>query len=151
MNIGVISDTHNLMRPEALRALAQSDLIIHAGDVGSPQILERLKEVAPTIAVRGNMDKDQWAKALPFDEACDVGGRTVYVLHCLDVLDLDPVGRFDAVIFGHSHVPSNTVRKGVLYFNPGSAGPRRFSLPVTVGRITVTPNGLSGEIVHLEV
>ena len=125
--------------------------IIHAGDVGSPEILERLSAIAPITAVRGNVDKGTWARRVPETEAIEIGGASIYVLHDLAQLDLDPkAAGFDVVISGHSHVPKQETRDAVLYFNPGSAGPRRFKLPVTLGRLTVEADGkLKPEIVDL--
>ena len=150
MLIGLISDTHSLVRPEALAALRGSELIIHAGDVGRPEVLERLREVAPTVAVRGNVDTAAWAKALPETEAVKAQGHLIWVLHDIAQLDLDPTVGFAAVVYGHSHRPSISTRDGVLYINPGSAGPRRFELPVTVGRLHVSSAGLRTEIVDLD-
>jgi uncharacterized protein len=136
--IGVISDTHGLLRPEALAALRGSELIIHAGDVGDPEILDQLAAIAPVTAVRGNVDTSAWARRLPETEVVDVRGISIYVLHDLAQLDLKPeAAGFQAVIYGHSHVPKQEERNGVLYFNPGSAGPRRFKLPISVGRLIV--------------
>jgi putative phosphoesterase len=131
--IGLVSDTHGLLRPQALRALEGSDLIIHAGDVGDPEILERLKTLAPVFAVRGNVDTDPWALALPETEVIETDLATFYVLHDVHALDLDPVAAgFHIIVSGHSHEPARTEHGGVLFLNPGSAGPRRFHLPVTV-------------------
>jgi hypothetical protein len=150
--VGVISDTHGLLRPEAVAALHASDLIIHAGDVGDPQILERLRAIAPTFAVRGNVDTSEWAKTLPLTEVVDVGGLHIYVLHNLADLDIDPkAAGFAAVISGHTHRPLADVRDEVLYLNPGSAGPRRFTLPICVARLHVAGARLSHEIVELQV
>jgi putative phosphoesterase len=150
--VGVISDTHGLLRPEALDALKDSEHIIHAGDVGDPSILDRLAETAPVTAVRGNVDTAAWAGRLPLAEAIELGGHVFYVLHQREHLDLEPrSGGIAAVIYGHSHKPSIDVRDGVLYLNPGSAGPRRFSLPVTVARVTVGPGGVTAAIVPLDV
>jgi uncharacterized protein len=150
--IGVISDTHGLLRPEALEALAGAKLLIHAGDIGSTDILPALARLAPVEAVRGNVDTEAWARSIPETAVVEVQGRTLYVLHDLKQLDLDPrAAGFDAVISGHSHVPANEMRNGVLYFNPGSAGPRRFRLPVTVGRLWVSSTGIKAEIVVLNV
>jgi len=136
MRVGVISDTHGLVRPEALKALAGSELIVHAGDVGGAEVLEALTKIAPVRAVRGNNDHGAWASRLPESDFVEVGGRTIYVIHDVKELDLDPAASgIAAVIAGHSHRPRNEVVGGVLYFNPGSAGPRRFSLPISVGRI----------------
>ena len=148
--VGVISDTHGLLRPEALDALAGSAHIIHAGDVGSPAILDRLGEIAPVVAVRGNVDTAGWADGLADTEVAEAAGRHLYVLHQLDRLDLDPVAAgFAAVIFGHSHSPAADTRQGVLYLNPGSAGPRRFHLPVTVARLVVSAAAIACEIVTI--
>lgn len=150
MLIGVISDTHGLLRPEAVAALANSDHIIHAGDVGDPAILERLSAIAPVTAVRGNVDHGLWARTLPDTNVLEVEGISIYVLHILDQLELKPeAAGFAAVIFGHSHKPHQEIKNGVLYFNPGSAGPRRFDLPVTVGKLTVLDRSVRGEIIQL--
>lgn len=138
MRIGVISDTHGLLRPEALSLLAGSDHILHAGDVGSEIILQQLNELAPTTAIRGNIDRKGLCANLPATEAVDLGGHLFYLVHSLADLDLDPkAASISAVISGHSHQPSIVWKAGVLYLNPGSAGPRRFRLPVTVARILV--------------
>jgi putative phosphoesterase len=150
--IGVISDTHGLLRPQAVAALQGSVLIIHAGDVGSPDILDALRQISPVVAVRGNVDKGSWATRLPETEVVRVDAVSLYVLHILDDLDLDPpTAGFHAVIFGHTHRPKMETKDGVLYFNPGSAGPRRFDLPVSVGRLTVVDGKLRGEIIHPDV
>ena len=152
MTIGVISDTHGLLRPEAVAALHGSDLILHAGDVGNPEILDRLRTIAPTVAVRGNVDTAVWATALPMTEVVEMGGLCLYMLHDRAALDLDPeAAGFAAVIFGHSHRPGAQIRDGVLFLNPGSAGPRRFNLPVTIARLTVSGGMISHEIVELTV
>ncbi|MGE0406806.1 MAG: metallophosphoesterase family protein [Candidatus Korobacteraceae bacterium] len=148
--VGVISDTHNLLRPEALKALAGSSLILHAGDIGAPEILARLREIAPVHAVRGNIDTEPWAASLPLTEVIPAGDAFLYMLHDAHALDLDPrAAGFAAVICGHSHVPQNELRQGVLYFNPGSAGPRRFRLPVSVGRLHIEGGKITGEIIAL--
>jgi putative phosphoesterase len=145
--IGVISDTHGLMRPEALRALAGSDLIIHAGDVGDPRILDALRTIAPVIAVRGNIDT---ASVLPEFEQIEQDGKSIYVLHDVNQLDFDPAAAgIDAVISGHSHKPSIRTAGGVLYLNPGSAGPRRFKLPITVARLHLSAKQLEAERIDL--
>jgi putative phosphoesterase len=150
--LGVISDTHGLLRPEALAALQGSDYIIHAGDVGDPQILDKLAAIAPVTAVCGNVDHGAWAQKLPTTNVLEIGETAIYVLHNLQELDLKPeAAKFAAVIYGHSHVPKQEWKNGVLYFNPGSAGPRRFKLPVSVGRLHLTNGGLESEIVTLEV
>ncbi len=152
MTVGVISDTHGLLRPEAIEALRGSEVIIHAGDVGVPDVLERLKAIAPTIAVRGNIDQGAWAQLLPLSEVVEVGELQLYVLHDLSELDLDPAAaQFAAVIYGHSHQPKAELRGGVLFLNPGSAGPRRFALPVTVAKLRVLGTGLSHELIELPV
>jgi putative phosphoesterase len=148
--IGVISDTHGLLRPEAVAALRGAARIIHAGDVGSPEILEQLREIAPVTAIRGNVDKQAWTRKLPETEVLELSGLSIYVIHDLSQLDLKPRGAgFRAVVYGHSHVPKVETRDGVLYFNPGSAGPRRFKLPVTVGRLMVEGESVRGEIVRI--
>jgi hypothetical protein len=148
--IGVISDTHGLLRPEAIEALRGSQHIIHAGDVGSPEILAGLSSIAPLTVVSGNVDKGAWARKLPETELLELGGISIYVLHDLVQLDLKPnAAGFAVVVSGHSHVPKQEVRDGVLYFNPGSAGPPRFKLPATVGRLIVDAGRVRGEIVTL--
>lgn len=152
MQIGVISDTHGLLRPEALRSLRGSDFIIHAGDVGDPEILTRLRDIAPVTAVRGNIDRGAWARSLPVTDVLEVAGISIYVLHILAELDLKPqAAGFSAVVFGHSHVPKIEFQDQVLFFNPGSAGPRRFKLPVTIGRLIVDKGKLRGQIIPLPI
>jgi putative phosphoesterase len=147
MLIGVISDTHGLLRPEALAALAGVEHIIHAGDIGSPDILPRLQEVAPVTAIRGNVDTQAWARALPAWEVVTLAGRTIYVIHDLGDLDLDPAAAgVDMVVSGHSHMPKVETRQGVVYLNPGSAGPRRFRLPVAVARVDLASEQIRPEI-----
>ena len=151
MRIGVIADTHGLVRPEALAALAGSELIVHAGDVDRPDVLTALARIAPVRAVRGNNDRGAWAKKLPASDEIEIGDRTIFVIHDLNELDRDAAAAgFAAVIAGHSHRPRNELVGGVLFFNPGSAGPRRFSLPVTVGRIDVGAE-LAASIIDLGV
>jgi uncharacterized protein len=134
--IGVISDTHGLVRPEALAALCGSDCIIHAGDLGDPTIVKALAEIAPVTAIRGNTDRDAWAKTIPATNVLEVGGVSIYIFHNLNELDLKPeAAGFHVVVSGHTHKAKSEKRSGVLYFNPGSAGPRRFRLPVTIGRL----------------
>jgi putative phosphoesterase len=148
--LGVISDTHGLLRREAVEALRGSSLILHAGDVGSLEVLEGLRAIAPVTAVRGNVDRHSWARSLPQGEVVEVEGATIYILHILTELDLDPeAAGIGVVVYGHSHVPKFEVKNHVLYFNPGSAGPRRFKLPVTVGRLVVEGGRVNGEIVEL--
>jgi len=148
--VGVISDTHGLLRPEATEALKGSDLIVHAGDVGGAQILEQLRAIAPTFAVRGNVDTGEWAKALPMTDVVEVGQLQLYVLHDVAALDLDPkAAGFAAVIYGHSHRPDAELRHGVLFLNPGSAGPRRFTLPIAIAKLRVVGDRLSHEMIEL--
>ncbi len=148
--IGVISDTHGLLRPEAVEALRGVDLILHAGDVGSPEVLETLKEIAPVVAVRGNNDKGHWAEDLPQWEVAEVESISIYMIHDVKEIDLVPAAAgFQVVVSGHSHKPCIEERKGVLYVNPGSAGPRRFSLPVTIARLKVSGKAVSAEVVEL--
>ena len=148
--VGVISDTHGLLRPEAVATLQGSAYIIHAGDVGDPAILKRLKEIAPVTAVRGNVDRGSWAKKILETNVLEINGLSIYVLHDLNQLDLNPeAAGFSAVVSGHSHMPKQETKNGVLYFNPGSAGPKRFKLPVTVGRIRIQDGKLHGEILQI--
>jgi hypothetical protein len=150
ITIGVISDTHGLLRPEALSALRGSDHIIHVGDVGDLAILDRLNQIAPVTAVRGNVDREAWAKKIPETAVLEVEGISIYVLHILDQLDLKPeAAAFSAVIYGHSHVPKQETRNGVLYFNPGSAGPKRFNLPVSIGKLVVRKGRIEAEVLDL--
>ena len=148
--VGVISDTHGLVRPEALAALQGSELIVHAGDVGTPEVLEALRTVAPLVAVRGNNDRGSWAAALPERDAVEVGGCLLYVLHDIADLDLDPkVAGLQAVITGHSHRPAMETRDGVLFLNPGSAGPRRFTLPIALARLEIGQGRVAARIIDL--
>jgi uncharacterized protein len=134
--IGLISDTHGLLREEAVTALAGCELIVHAGDVGQPEILDRLRAIAPLVVVRGNIDKGGWASALPETAVAECAGVNLYILHDVHALDLNPAaGGFDVVVSGHSHQPSQSTHDGVLYVNPGSAGPRRFKLPITIAKL----------------
>lgn len=151
--IGIISDTHGLMRPEALKALAGADLIIHAGDIGRPVVLDALRRIAPVIAVRGNNDREAWAQEIAETETVKIGGVSLYLLHALQELALDPsASGFDIVVSGHSHRPSSARQgDGVLYLNPGSAGPRRFKLPVSVALLTVRGKSCRARIVELAV
>lgn len=152
VTVGLISDTHGLLRPEALAALAGSDFIIHAGDIGKAEVLEGLSRLAPVTAIRGNVDRGDWAAGLPMTEVLDAGGTYVYVVHNIAELDLDPVAAgFQAVVSGHSHQPAVREKDGVLYVNPGSAGPRRFSLPVAVGRLTISGGRIAAELVELSI
>ena len=148
--VGVISDTHGLMRAEALRALAGAELIIHAGDIGKTEALDALRALAPVVAVRGNNDREAWAQTIAETEIIELGEAKLYVLHALQELTLDPAAYgFDVVVSGHSHRPSVERRDGVLYLNPGSAGPRRFKLPVSVARLTVRGTACRARIVEL--
>ena len=150
--VGVISDTHGLLRPEAVAALRGTDLIIHAGDVGAPEVIETLRKLAPTFVVRGNVDKAHWAGALPMTAHVEVGELLFHVLHDISELDLDPAAvGYAAVVYGHSHQPSIEMRDDVLFLNPGSAGPRRFKLPVSIARVSVSGQQLRPEIVELPV
>ena len=146
--VGVISDTHGLLRPEAVKYLDGSELIIHAGDIGRPDILENLRTVGPVVAIRGNRDRDDWARELPETETVQIGAASIYVLHDLNQLDLDPAASgFDAVISGHSHRPSIQHRGAVLFLNPGSAGPRRFKLPISLAIMRIEDGSVEGELV----
>ncbi|GAA3965006.1 metallophosphoesterase family protein [Allohahella marinimesophila] len=151
MNIGVIADTHGLLRPRAAEALAGSDLIIHAGDIGQDAVLDRLEHIAPVIAIRGNIDTSGRAADLPDTRVLDFAGHQLFLLH--DVKTLDPCAAAGCriIIAGHSHKPRNDVLDGVLYFNPGSAGRRRFRLPITVGRLTLLPGTAKGTIIPLDL
>ena len=151
MQIGVISDTHGLLRPEVAPALAGVDLILHCGDVGKISILDELRIIAPVTAIRGNIDREGKCAQLPETEVALAEGRYIYMLHDLKTLHLDPAaGRFAAVLSGHTHVPNFYMRKGVLYLNPGSCGPRRFNLPVTIALLTIPAAGdLEAKIVHM--
>ena len=150
--VGVISDTHGLLRPEAVVALQGVERIVHAGDIGSPDVLTALERIAPVAAVRGNNDRERWAAAIPETEVVQIGGVALYVLHDLHALDLDPrAAGFAAVIAGHSHRPRLQERDGVLYLNPGSAGPRRFTLPISLARLTVAGPRVRAELLTLEV
>jgi putative phosphoesterase len=150
--IGLISDTHGLLRPEATAFLAGSDHIVHAGDVGDATILDALAAVAPITAVRGNVDTDAWARRLPHTARVTIGGITIYVLHDLGTLDVDPPAHgIHVVVSGHSHKPSVTERDGVLYVNPGSAGPRRFRLPIAAGELVIEGDAASARIQDLTI
>ncbi len=150
--IGVVSDTHGLLRPEAIAALRETDLIIHAGDIGSPEILEQLRGLAPVVAIRGNNDRVPWAMDIAETEVVQVNDALIYVLHDIQDLDLDPhAAGFRAVVFGHTHKPSIEYRGDILYLNPGSIGPRRFTLPITFARLHVEGQMFSAEIVELSV
>ena len=151
MLIGVISDTHGLLRPGVAQALQESELILHAGDVGDPTILERLAKIAPVIAVRGNIDTGEWSAGLPEREVIECEGVSLYMLHDVNALGLDPVAAgFHAVISGHSHKPAIRKDNGVLYLNPGSAGPRRFKLPIAIARLRIEKRNLLAEQIILQ-
>jgi putative phosphoesterase len=150
MLIGVISDTHGLLRPEALEALAGVEHIIHAGDIGSPGIVPKLAEIARVTAIRGNVDTQAWARAFAPWEVVTLAGRRIYVIHDLGDLDLDPAaGGFDLVVSGHSHQPKIETVAGVVYLNPGSAGPRRFKLPITLATVDLNALRLRPEVHRL--
>lgn len=150
--LGVISDTHCLLRTEAVEALRGSDRILHAGDVGALEILEALARIAPVTAIRGNVDTGAWASALPETEVVEAGGVSIYMLHDLGRLDLKPeAAGFQVLIYGHSHRPKIETKNGVLFFNPGSAGPRRFQLPVSVGGLRINSGKAEAELLNLDV
>lgn len=150
--VGIISDTHGLLRPEAIEVLEGADLIVHAGDIGKPDILHALRRIAPVFAVRGNVDGGVWARALPETEVVEVGSVKLYVIHDLSALDFSPeTAGFDVVVSGHSHRSSVRSHDGVLFLNPGSAGPRRFRLPVTVARMQVHGRSVEAKVVDLNV
>lgn len=147
MMIGIISDTHGLLRPEARERLAGVDHIIHAGDIGGPEVIAGLRELAPTTAIRGNVDRGKWADDHPHTEWLTLGGRSIYVLHNLNELDLDPAAAgLDMVVSGHSHRPKIETVDGVLYLNPGSAGPRRFTLPIALATLELSSDALRPRI-----
>lgn len=149
MRLGLISDTHGLLRPEALHALAEADHIIHAGDIGQPEIIRQLEEIAPVSAIRGNVDIDEWAEAYPEALTLTLAGRRIHVVHDIATLALDPVREGIAfLVFGHSHKPLVEARDGVMRINPGSAGPRRFRLPVTLATLEWTQEGPERPQIH---
>ena len=150
--IGVISDTHGLLRPEVVPVFKGVDLILHAGDIGSIEVLDQLRTVAPIVAVRGNNDKGDWANQIPDSEVAQVGEVSIYILHDLNELVLrPPAGSVQVVISGHSHRPSIERRDGILFVNPGSAGPRRFKLPISVARMTIQGVTVTGELIELPI
>ncbi len=150
--LGLISDTHGLLRSDAVDALRGSDIILHAGDVGAPEVLDTLKSVAPVVAVRGNVDSGGWAQALPLTETIDAGSASIYMLHILQDLDINPAAAgFHIVVSGHSHKPGQTEKGGILYVNPGSAGPKRFNLHVTVARLDLGVKPWRVEFIELSV
>ncbi len=150
--IGLIADTHGLLRPEAVRGLAGVDLIIHAGDIGAPRVITELEQIAPVVAVRGNCDREPWAETYPPTQFVEVGSFVIYAIHQIDRLDLDPAAAgIGLVVYGHSHRPAQAIRDGIWYVNPGGAGPRRFSLPVTVARLKINRDGLDLKFVNLSI
>jgi putative phosphoesterase len=150
--IGVISDTHGLLRPEATAALAGAEHILHAGDVGDARILDQLRQIAPVTAIRGNVDVHGECSLLPSTEAVEVGGKLFYLVHSVHDIDIDPIAaQVDVVVSGHSHNPGIEHKNGVMYLNPGSAGPRRFKLPVSVALVRIDENGADARIVELQV
>jgi putative phosphoesterase len=152
ITVGVISDTHGVLRPQAAAALRDCAMIVHAGDIGKPDVISGLRGLAPTTAVRGNIDTGEWAKHLPMTERIELGEVSLFMLHQISQLDFDPeAAGIAAVVFGHSHRPSIETRNNVLFLNPGSAGPRRFRLPVTVARLVVSRRRLDAKIVELQV
>ncbi|NJL39048.1 MAG: metallophosphoesterase family protein [Leptolyngbyaceae cyanobacterium RM2_2_4] len=151
MRVGVISDTHGLLRPEAVEALANSELILHAGDIGKPEVLVELEAIAPVIAVRGNNDMEEWAEAIGDRKTFKIENTSVHLLHIGQELNLLETGNVQVVISGHSHKPSIVERDGILFLNPGSAGPRRFKLPISVAHLQIEGNAIHAEIVELAV
>lgn len=150
--VGVISDTHGLLRPQALAALAGSDYIVHGGDIGHPDILEQLRAIAPLTVVRGNNDRAPWAQALPDTAVLEIGATRIFAVHDIATLPIDPVAAgVQVIVYGHSHSPTATWRGGILYLNPGSAGPRRFKLPVSVAELLVDGPSLTARLVQLDL
>jgi putative phosphoesterase len=151
IRVGLISDTHGLLRPEALAALEGVSRILHAGDIGAAEILTQLGAIAPVTAVRGNNDRDAWARGIAEHEVVQIGGKSIYVLHDLKELDVDPAtSGFSVVVTGHSHKPLITTRDDVLYVNPGSAGPRRFKLPISIAILEIAGDAIRAEIRELQ-
>jgi uncharacterized protein len=151
MIVGVISDTHGLLRPEAVKMLRGSEHIIHAGDIGAPEIIPTLEKLAPVTAIRGNVDQMAWCRKFSETEVVELAGIHIYIIHDVNAMDLNPkAAGFAAVISGHSHKPHQETKDGVLYFNPGSAGPRRFKLPITVGRLEISGGRLAATVLSLE-
>jgi putative phosphoesterase len=148
--IGIISDTHGLLRPEAERRLMGVDHIVHAGDIGRPEIIDALRRIAPVAAIRGNVDSGEWARAYADTKLVSLAGKSIYILHDLKTLLINPSAKIDVIVSGHSHVPKIDKIGGILYLNPGSAGPRRFKLPITLATLEITPDGLRPEIHDLE-
>jgi len=151
MTIGVISDTHGKIKEKAFEALKGSNIVVHAGDIGNKDILDNLEDIAPVYAVRGNIDRDSWGKSLPLTQMIEVEGKLIYVIHDINMMDLDAkAAGIDIVIYGHSHNPKKEERKGILYFNPGSAGPKRFNLPICLGRIGIKDGIIEADWIDLE-
>jgi putative phosphoesterase len=150
--IGIISDTHGLLRPQAVELLRGADLIVHGGDIGSPEVVEQLSEIAPLVVIRGNIDKKEWAEQFPPTQTVEFAGKRIFVLHNLKELDFDPaLAGYDVVISGHSHKPLIREQDGVLYVNPGSAGPRRFKLPISVAKLELGSEGTQAHICEIAV
>jgi uncharacterized protein len=149
--IGIISDTHSLVRPQAVDALTGVDMILHAGDIGNSAVLDILSDIAPVVAVRGNNDKGEWAESLPASEVVEIGTVSIYMLHDLKEIENSPTGIFQVIVSGHSHKPMVEERRGVLYVNPGSAGPRRFKLPVSVAHLRVKGSEVNAKLIELSV
>ena len=149
--IGVISDTHGLVRPQAIEALTGVDMILHAGDIGNSAVLDSLRDIAPVVAVRGNNDKGEWANLISDWEVVEIGPVSIYMLHNLKEIDISPVGTFQVVVSGHSHKPAVEEKRGVLYVNPGSAGPRRFDLPITVAHLKIDGSTVNATLIELSV
>jgi hypothetical protein len=148
--IGIISDTHGLLRPEAVELLRGSEHIIHAGDIGAPEIIPALEKITPVTAIRGNVDMQAWARRFAETEVVELAGLFIYVIHDVNAMDLNPkAAGFAVVISGHSHKPKQELKDGVLYFNPGSAGPRRFRLPISVGKLVIVDGRVSAEILEI--
>ncbi len=149
-NVGVISDTHGLLRPQAIKALSGSDFIIHAGDIGSIEVIDQLTNIAPVTAIRGNVDKPPWADSFADEEVLEIDGLYIYIIHNIFDLNLDPLASgFKVVVSGHSHKPNVESRDGVLYVNPGSAGPRRFSLPIAIATLEINEGNAHAKVVEL--
>ena len=149
-SIGIISDTHGLLRPQALSALQGSDLIIHAGDIGKPEVIIGLESICPVVAIRGNVDRSDWAISYPDEQRVDIAGKCLYVIHNLKEMTLDPlIEGIQVVISGHSHMPKIDTKNGVLYLNPGSAGPRRFKLPVMLARLSISGSHIDAVLHNL--
>lgn len=150
--VGVIADTHGALRPQAIEALEGSELIIHAGDIGRREVIDGLSAIAQTVAIRGNIDKESWAEEFPLTKTIEIAGKRIYILHDLKQIDFDPAAHnIDVVIAGHSHKPRIHKTDGVLYLNPGSAGPRRFKLPIAVAKLWLSKQNINAELLELSV